>query len=421
MKSYFAQESLQGDNQYECEACGRKRDASKATSLSVVPEVAILQFERKLDPNHKVKTHVELPLELDLDLDAYAANNGSAPASESDMDVDAGDGERRKHKVTAVRALPHRSRAAPMVFVQSSLDISDLLSRIGWPFQAHPKTRRSHTSYVSGTWKTVYHPAAKCTYVLHDEPSTSAAAAAEAVPMMIEGDHGETMGTAIVPYQAPQPMQTEVSPAQWIGRLQPIMIYRQTLSQLLHGLHVSGVYQLSPSPPGTPTGPPPPRLTGICSLAQLQAAMLHTFAKLLSHTPCLPASPGCAVKGGEYWCDAGTYLSRVRGFLKGLLRQYAHLVMCCVALPLAEETVALGMGLVEGDWERTEPPVDINIHIRGAYGVAAMTAVPSVLQKPFRLYQVGLLPPAILAPSEDQDLNRVEQKNDDGFFDRRPR
>ncbi|CEM34417.1 unnamed protein product [Vitrella brassicaformis CCMP3155] len=78
-----------------------------------------------------------------------------------------------------------------------------------------------------------------------------------------------------------------------------------------------------------------------------------------------------------------------------------------LALPLAEETVALGMGLVEDeaytcgsfvghllwpDWERTEPPVDINIYIRGAYGVAAMTAVPSVLQKPFRLYQGVTLP-----------------------------
>ncbi|CEM10496.1 unnamed protein product [Vitrella brassicaformis CCMP3155] len=93
MRAHFAEESLQGDNQYECEPCGRKRDASKAISLSEVPEVAILQFKHFLNNSVKVETHVELPLELNLD--AYAANNGSAAASSSA-------GERGIHKLTAL-------------------------------------------------------------------------------------------------------------------------------------------------------------------------------------------------------------------------------------------------------------------------------------------------------------------------------
>jgi len=41
LSAFTATETLMGDNQYECESCGKKRDGQKTLRIKTLPEVRI--------------------------------------------------------------------------------------------------------------------------------------------------------------------------------------------------------------------------------------------------------------------------------------------------------------------------------------------------------------------------------------------
>lgn len=69
--NYLASESLDGENQYQCDACNKKRDATKTTKILTAPphlNVTLLRFkyDRKTNRRAKVFVNIHYPLELQL-------------------------------------------------------------------------------------------------------------------------------------------------------------------------------------------------------------------------------------------------------------------------------------------------------------------------------------------------------------------
>jgi len=46
LATYFEQETLDGENQYQCDKCGKKTDATKGLRLRTVPYILSLQIKR---------------------------------------------------------------------------------------------------------------------------------------------------------------------------------------------------------------------------------------------------------------------------------------------------------------------------------------------------------------------------------------
>ena len=47
LATYFEQETLDGENQYQCDKCGKKTDATKGLRLRTVPYILSLQMHYK--------------------------------------------------------------------------------------------------------------------------------------------------------------------------------------------------------------------------------------------------------------------------------------------------------------------------------------------------------------------------------------
>ena len=55
LSAFTATETLMGDNQYECESCGKKRDGQKTLRIKTLPEVRITR-EIRLSENSKFES-----------------------------------------------------------------------------------------------------------------------------------------------------------------------------------------------------------------------------------------------------------------------------------------------------------------------------------------------------------------------------
>lgn len=82
--NYLASESLDGENQYQCDSCNKKRDATKTTKILTAPphlNVTLLRFkyDRKTNRRAKVFVNIHYPLELQLPI--------ASDKSESERDM----------------------------------------------------------------------------------------------------------------------------------------------------------------------------------------------------------------------------------------------------------------------------------------------------------------------------------------------
>jgi hypothetical protein len=90
LRELLKPEEMRGAEQYACDRCGRKCDATRGVKLRSLPPVLTLQlkrfhFDRKTLTRHKVNTTVAFPLTLDMrpfiTLDDDAADADAAPVS----------------------------------------------------------------------------------------------------------------------------------------------------------------------------------------------------------------------------------------------------------------------------------------------------------------------------------------------------
>ena len=71
LSKYFQTETMDGENQYFCEKCNKKTDATKGMALKTVPYILSLQLKRftydwELDRRIKLDNEVSFPLTLDV-------------------------------------------------------------------------------------------------------------------------------------------------------------------------------------------------------------------------------------------------------------------------------------------------------------------------------------------------------------------
>lgn len=79
LANYFKPEDMTGDNQYECEPCGTKRDADKGIRLDKVPyifTVSLLRFDYDWQQDARVKINDRVSFEETIDMAKYLTPSG---------------------------------------------------------------------------------------------------------------------------------------------------------------------------------------------------------------------------------------------------------------------------------------------------------------------------------------------------------